>query len=120
MAFQLNSTVFTRDPHLHNLFAHAERILEMKPSAMPSDSEACKILKAAHAMQLVTVITFLPTILNQLFVLLTCNVSDEIGLYIIRLLVHIINMVHEAGRKEILQAYVKVKSVTYHELKFFI
>ncbi|XP_033225104.1 dedicator of cytokinesis protein 9 isoform X4 [Belonocnema kinseyi] len=107
LAFQLNSTVFTRDPHLHNLFAHAERILETKPSAMPSDSEACKILKAAHAMQLVTVVTFLPTILNQLFALLTCNVSDEIGLCIIRLLVHIINMVHEAGRKEILQAYVK-------------
>ncbi|XP_043462362.1 dedicator of cytokinesis protein 9 isoform X3 [Leptopilina heterotoma] len=107
VGFQLNSTVFTRDAHLHNLFAHAERILETKPSALPSDSETCKILKAAHAIQLVTVITFLPTILNQLFALLTCNVSDEIGLCIIRLLVHIINMVHEAGRKEILQAYVK-------------
>ncbi|XP_066583188.1 dedicator of cytokinesis protein 9 isoform X2 [Prorops nasuta] len=107
VGLQLISTVFTRDPHLHNLFAHAERILDTKPSVMPSDSETCKILKAAHAVQLVTVITFLPTILNQLFALLTCNVSEEVGLYIIRVLIHIINMIQEAGRKDILQAYIK-------------
>ncbi|XP_015607279.1 dedicator of cytokinesis protein 9 isoform X3 [Cephus cinctus] len=107
VGFQLISTVFTRDPHLHNLFAHAERILGTKPSAMPSDSETCKILKAAHAIQLVTAITFLPTILNQLFTLLIVTSSEEVGLYIIRVLIHIINMVHEAGRKEILQAYAK-------------
>ncbi|XP_018313730.1 dedicator of cytokinesis protein 9 isoform X2 [Mycetomoellerius zeteki] len=107
VSFQLISTVFTRDLHLHNLFIHAERILDTKPSTTPSDSETCKILKAAHAVQLVTVITFLPTILNQLFVLLTCNTSQEVGLYVIRVLIHFINMVHEAGRKEILQAYIK-------------
>lgn len=76
---------------------------------MPSDTETCKILKAAHAIQLVTAITFLPTILNQLFTLLTYNIGEEVGLYIIRVLIHIINMIHEAGRKEILQAYIKVK-----------
>ncbi|XP_023290391.1 dedicator of cytokinesis protein 9 isoform X2 [Orussus abietinus] len=107
VGFQLISTVFTKDPHLHNLFAHAERILETKPSAVPSDSETCKILKAAHAIQLVTAITFLPTILNQLFALLISNTSEDVELYIIRVLVHIINLVHDAGRKEILQAYVK-------------
>ena len=109
VSFQLISTVFTRDPHLHNFFVHAERILDTKPSAVPSDLETCKILKAAHAIQLVTAITFLPTILNQLFALLTCNTSEEVGLYIIRVLIHIINLVHQAGRKEILQAYVKVR-----------
>lgn len=109
VAFQLISTVFTRDPHLYNLFAHAERILDTRPSVMPSDTETCKILKAAHAIQLVTAITFLPTILNQLFTLLTYNIGEEVGLYIIRVLIHIINMIHEAGRKEILQAYIKVK-----------
>ncbi|XP_035734604.1 dedicator of cytokinesis protein 9-like isoform X2 [Vespa mandarinia] len=107
VAFQLISTVFTRDPHLYNLFAHAERILDTRPSVMPSDTETCKILKAAHAIQLVTAITFLPTILNQLFTLLTYNIGEEVGLYIIRVLIHIINMIHEAGRKEILQAYIK-------------
>jgi len=82
---------------------------------MPSDSETCKILKAAHAIQLVTVITFLPTILNQLFVLLTCNTSQEVGLYVIRVLIHFINMVHQAGRKDILQAYIKVESDAFLE-----
>lgn len=41
--------------------------------------------------------------------LLTCNISQEVGLYVIRVLIHFINMVHEAGRKEILQAYIKVE-----------
>jgi hypothetical protein len=95
--------------HLHNLFTHAEKIIDPMPVAVPSDSETCKILKAAHAMQLVTIITFLPTILNQLFTLLTCNVSDEVGQHTVRLLIHIINMIHEAGRQEILLAYVKVR-----------
>lgn len=105
------STVFTRDVHLHNLFAHMERILDTKLGAVPADSETCKILKAAHAVQLVTVITFLPTILNQLFTLLTCTTNEEVGWYIIRVLIHFINMVHEAGRKETLQAYIKVNIV---------
>ncbi|XP_006571706.1 dedicator of cytokinesis protein 9 isoform X1 [Apis mellifera] len=107
VAFQLISTVFTRDVHLHNLFAHMERILDTKLGAVPADSETCKILKAAHAVQLVTVITFLPTILNQLFTLLISTTNEEVGLYIIRVLIHFINMVHEAGRKETLQAYIK-------------
>ncbi|XP_014295486.1 dedicator of cytokinesis protein 9 isoform X2 [Microplitis demolitor] len=107
VSFQLASTVFTRDPHLHNLFIHAEKILDNKLSGIPSDSETCKILKAAHAIQLVTAITFLPTILNQLFSLLTCNPSDEVGLYIIRLLIHIINLIYKAQRKDIINAYVK-------------
>ncbi|KAK0080760.1 hypothetical protein PV326_008002, partial [Microctonus aethiopoides] len=107
VSFQLLSTVFTRDSHLHNLFVHAERILDNKLSGIPSDSETCKILKAAHAIQLPTAITFLPTILNQLFSLLTCNLSEEVGLYIIRVLIYIINLIYKAGRKEILQAYVK-------------
>ncbi|XP_012262836.2 dedicator of cytokinesis protein 9 isoform X6 [Athalia rosae] len=104
---QLVSTVFARDQHLHNLFSHAERLLDTKPSAMPSESETCKILKAAHAIQMVTAITFLPTILNQLFTLLIFTTNEDVGSYIIRVLIHIINMVHEAGRKETLQAYVK-------------
>lgn len=78
---------------------------------MPSESETCKILKAAHAIQKVTAITFLPTILNQLFTLLIFTTNEEVGSYIIRVLIHIINLVHEAGRKETLQAYVKVMIV---------
>ena len=66
-------------------------------------------MQAAHAIQLPTAITFLPTILNHLFGLLVVTTSEEIGLNVIRVLIHIIHMIDEAGRKEILQAYVKVR-----------
>ena len=107
------STVFTKDIHLHNLFAHAEKILDPKSHALPSDSETCKILNAAHDIQLVAAIKFLPTILNQLFVLLTCNISDEVGHCIVRLIIHIVNLIHEAGRHEIILAYIKVHTKIY-------
>lgn len=99
----------TTDQHLHNLFAHTERILQQsKSTALPAESETCKILKAAHAIQVKSVITFLPTILNQLFTLLVNTNSEPIGLNVIRLLVNLIHtVVEEAERKELLQSYVK-------------
>ncbi|RZC34337.1 dedicator of cytokinesis protein 9 [Asbolus verrucosus] len=112
VGFNLYSTVNTKDQHLFNLFSHAERLLDPKPSALPSEIETCKILKALHAIQLTTLITFLPTLLNQLFTLLVATSSEEIGLNIIRVLINLVNMVYEAGRKEILQAYVKYVFVT--------
>lgn len=74
---------------------------------MPSENETCKILKALHAIQLTTLITFLPTLLNHLFNLLCGTTNDEIGLNIIRVMINLIHMVHDAGRKDILQSYVK-------------
>jgi hypothetical protein len=65
-------------------------------------------LQATHAIQLPTAVTFLPTLLNHLFSLLVVTSNEEIGLNIIRVLIHIIHMIHQAGRKEVLQAYVKV------------
>jgi hypothetical protein len=43
--FQLMSTVVTTDQHLHNLFAHTDRMLERATSPPPSETEICKILK---------------------------------------------------------------------------
>lgn len=123
VGFQLYSTVFTKDQHLHNLFAHTEKLLDVKPPQLTSDSETCKVLKAAHAIQLTAAITFLPTLLNHLFTLLIVSSSEEVGLNIIRVLIHIVHMIHEAGRKDILQSYVKFvfvpptvqSSTTVHE-----
>nr|CAD7394742.1 unnamed protein product [Timema cristinae] len=119
VGFQLVSTVVTRDQHLHNMFSHTDRLLDPKSTSLPSESETCKILKAAHAIQLPYCITFLPTLLNHLFSLLVVTTSEEVGLNIIRVLIHMIHMIHEAGRKEVLQAYIKfvfvppsVKSLT--------
>lgn len=109
MAFRLESTVLTTDQHLHNLFAHSERLLQFgKITAMPAESETCKILKAAHAIQVKSTITFLPTILNQLFTLLVTTTSEDIAVNVIRLLINLIHTVaEEAGRKELLNSYVK-------------
>lgn len=99
----------TTDQHLHNLFVHSERLLQRsKAVAMPAESETCKILKAAHAIQVKSVITFLPTVINHLFNLLVNTDSEDIGLNVIRLLVNLMHMViEEAGRRELLNAYVK-------------
>ncbi|XP_046801716.1 dedicator of cytokinesis protein 9 isoform X4 [Lucilia cuprina] len=108
VALRMDSTVHTADQHLHNLFAHSERLLEGgKTTAMPAETETCKILKAAHAIDITTLINYLPTILNELFTLLVHTQSEEVGLNIIRLLINIIHMItEEAGRKELLTSYV--------------
>ncbi|KAL1490945.1 hypothetical protein ABEB36_011614 [Hypothenemus hampei] len=105
--FNLVSTVNTRDQHLFNLFVHSEKLLQFKPSSIPSESETCKILKALHAIHLATLITFLPTLFNQLFVLLVETVSEEIGLNVIRVMINLVNMLCESNRKDVLNSYVK-------------
>nr|CAH7754240.1 unnamed protein product [Callosobruchus chinensis] len=123
IAFNLVSTINTKDQHLYNLFTHAEKLLDTKPSVVPAESETCKILKALHAIHLTTLITFLPTLFNQLFTLLVVTSSEEIGLNIIRVLINLVNMLYEANRRDILQSYVKYvfvlpdikKNSTVHE-----
>lgn len=61
-------------------------------------------------MPVSSAIAFLPTLLNQLFSLLVRSPSSDVGVNIIRLLVHIVHLVHEADSAEALQTYVKVNS----------
>lgn len=104
----LDSTVLSRDQHLHNLFCHAEKLSQIQPAALPADADTCKILKAAHATQLSTLIAFLPTILNQLFeILITLKSDSEVSYQIVKLLVHLVHMLNDAGRKDLLDSYVK-------------
>lgn len=64
--------------------------------------------QASHAIDLTTVINFLPTLLNQLFNLLTLTTSKDIAVNIIRLLVHLVDSIQESGRCEALNIYIKV------------
>ncbi|XP_017854230.1 dedicator of cytokinesis protein 9 isoform X11 [Drosophila busckii] len=109
VALRLDSTVLTADQHLHNFFAHSERLLEGgKTGAVPAETETCKILKATHAIDMRSLINYLPTLLNELFTLLVHTQSEEIGLNVIRLLTNIIHLISDqAKRAELLQAYVK-------------
>lgn len=67
----LDSTVATRDVHLHNLFSQIERLIKMSsPPTSPTPPpwhDVCNALKTAHAIDLTSLIAFMPTILNQLF-----------------------------------------------------
>lgn len=93
---------------MHNLFAHAERLLAPnRLSVVPAESETCKILKASHAIQVATIISYLPTILDELFILLVHTTSEDIGLNIVRLLINLIHIVAEDERKDLLINYVK-------------
>lgn len=109
VGLRLDSTVLTADQHLHNFFAHCERLLEGgKTGALPAETETCKILKATHAIDMKSLINYLPTLLNELFTLLVHTQSEEIGLNVIRLLTNIIHLISDqAKRTELLSAYVK-------------
>ncbi|KAI8427626.1 hypothetical protein MSG28_002111 [Choristoneura fumiferana] len=109
----LDSTVATRDAHLHNLFVQAERLIRTNsPPTSPSPppwNDVCNALKAAHAIKLSALVAFLPTILNQLFELMTVEKSytPDMGYQIVKLIVHFIHMIHDYGRKDLLDSYVK-------------
>ncbi|EDV99138.1 GH13199 [Drosophila grimshawi] len=120
VGLRLDSTVLTADQHLHNFFAHCERLLEGgKTGALPAETETCKILKAAHAIDMRSLINFLPTLLNELFTLLVHTQSEEIGQNVIRVLTNIIHLISDdAKRTELLAAYVKyVFNAPYYSQK---
>jgi dedicator of cytokinesis protein 9/10/11 len=104
----LDSTVLTRDTHLQNLFSHAEKLVQPQIGSMPPETETCKILKAAHAIQLTTLIQFLPTIFNQLFeVLAMVQGTSDVGVQVVRLMVHLVHMICDIGRKDLMDSYIK-------------
>lgn len=115
---------------MQNLFAHVERLENSKTTITPSQSETCKILKvrddklftiesssliiivntfqASHAIDLISVINFFPTLFNQLFNILAYTNCTNIAVNIIRLLIHIVDSIQESGHSDTLNIYIKV------------
>lgn len=108
--FKLVSTVYTKDQHLQNFFVHCQKLLENR--VLGPDTETSTLLKALHAVDGSTVVHFLPTILNQLFKLIVCTGNEEVALNAVRVLIHVVNSVHEAGKEDILHSYVQFMFVT--------
>ncbi|XP_062373625.1 dedicator of cytokinesis protein 9-like isoform X2 [Sardina pilchardus] len=100
----LVSTIYSQDQHLHNFFQHWQN-MEISPQA--SDGELVKFLKSLHAMQGHVMINFLPTILNQLFHVLTSATHEEVAVNVTRVMVHIVAQCHEEGLEHYLRSYVK-------------
>uniref|UniRef100_A0A8C5H908 Dedicator of cytokinesis protein 9-like n=1 Tax=Gouania willdenowi TaxID=441366 RepID=A0A8C5H908_GOUWI len=105
----LVSTVYTQDQHLHNFFHHCQST-EMSEQA--SDGELVKYLKSLHAMEGHVMVNFLPTILNQLFCVLTRATYEDVAVNVTRVMVHVVAQCHEEGLEHYLRSYVKIYSTT--------
>uniref|UniRef100_A0AAY4CTK6 Dedicator of cytokinesis protein 9 n=1 Tax=Denticeps clupeoides TaxID=299321 RepID=A0AAY4CTK6_9TELE len=100
----LVSTVYTQDQHLHNFFHHCQ---STESAAQGSGGELVKFLKSLHAMESHVMIKFLPTVLNQLFRVLTSTTHEEVAVNVTRVMIHIVSQCHEEGLEHYLRSYVK-------------
>uniref|UniRef100_A0A8P4GPU7 Dedicator of cytokinesis 9b n=1 Tax=Dicentrarchus labrax TaxID=13489 RepID=A0A8P4GPU7_DICLA len=100
----LVSTIYTQDQHLHNFFHHCQ---SMEMSEQASEGELVKYLKSLHAMEGHVMVNFLPTILNQLFCVLTRATHEDVAVNVTRVMVHIVAQCHEEGLEHYLRSYVK-------------
>uniref|UniRef100_A0A7N8XP70 Dedicator of cytokinesis 9b n=1 Tax=Mastacembelus armatus TaxID=205130 RepID=A0A7N8XP70_9TELE len=100
----LVSTIYSQDQHLHNFFHHCQSI-EMSEQA--SEGELIKYLKSLHAMEGHVMVNFLPTILNQLFSVLTRATHEDVAVNVTRVMVHVVAQCHEEGLEHYLRSYTK-------------
>ncbi|GBN28755.1 Dedicator of cytokinesis protein 9, partial [Araneus ventricosus] len=134
VSFILVSTVNSKDHHLHNFFSQCQRLRESKipeieannsnkqeDSLIAPGSEVgrevskyvkvqhgmTKTLKTLHAVDMSAIIHFLPTLLNELFNLIVMTSNEDVALNTVRVLIHIVHGVHEAGKNDILHTYVQ-------------
>uniref|UniRef100_A0A9J8A316 Dedicator of cytokinesis 9a n=1 Tax=Cyprinus carpio carpio TaxID=630221 RepID=A0A9J8A316_CYPCA len=91
------------DQHLHNFFHHCQSIA----STGLSEGELIKYLKSLHAMEAHVMVKFLPTILNQLFRVLTISSQDDVAVNVSRVMIHVVAQCHEEGLEHHLRSYVK-------------
>ncbi|XP_075905426.1 dedicator of cytokinesis protein 9 isoform X2 [Nelusetta ayraudi] len=100
----LVSTVYTQDQHLHNFFQHCQ---STETSEQASEGELVKYLKSLHAMEGHVMVNFLPTVLNQLFCVLTRATHEDVAVNVTRVMVHVVAQCHEEGLEHYLRSYVK-------------
>ncbi|XP_020568678.1 dedicator of cytokinesis protein 9 isoform X13 [Oryzias latipes] len=100
----LVSTIYTQDQHLHNFFHHCQHIAS---GAQVLGGELVKYLKSLHAMESHVMIKFLPTVLNQLFRVLTSATQEDVAVNVTRVMIHVVAQCHEEGLEHYLRSYVK-------------
>ncbi|XP_061183678.1 dedicator of cytokinesis protein 9-like isoform X1 [Saccostrea echinata] len=119
----LQSTVYTKDQHLHNFFYHCQKIENAlmpgtdvdslnkikldKPTMDLEKTFLSNSVKSLHAVDVLTYVQFLPTVLNQLFSLLVKTISDDVALNAVKVLIHIVTEVSLADKQDALKSYVK-------------
>ncbi|XP_047440248.1 dedicator of cytokinesis protein 11 isoform X2 [Mugil cephalus] len=105
------STIYPQDLHLHKFFQHCQL---MRTTSEGNQAELIKYLKCLHAMETHVIITFLPTVLMQLFEVLTAATKEahEIAVNSLRVIIHIVSRCHEEGLEHYLRSFVKYVFVT--------
>uniref|UniRef100_A0A4W6D4N4 Dedicator of cytokinesis 11 n=1 Tax=Lates calcarifer TaxID=8187 RepID=A0A4W6D4N4_LATCA len=101
------STIYAQDLHLHKFFQHCQL---MRTTSEGNPAELIKYLKCLHAMETHVIINFLPTVLMQLFEVLTAanKEAHEIAVNSLRVIIHIVSRCHEEGLEHYLRSFVKV------------
>ncbi|XP_056115262.1 dedicator of cytokinesis protein 11 isoform X1 [Rhinichthys klamathensis goyatoka] len=119
------STIYTQDLHLHNFFQHCQL---MRSASQGNPAELVKYLKCLHAVETQVIIKFLPTVLVQLFGVLTManKEGQDIAVNSTRVIIHIVSQCHEEGLEHHLRSFLKYvfrinnasseNSVTTHEV----
>ncbi|KAG1959352.1 dedicator of cytokinesis protein [Pimephales promelas] len=118
------STIYTQDLHLHNFFQHCQL---MRSASQGNPAELVKYLKCLHAVETQVIIKFLPTVLVQLFGVLTManKEGQDIAVNSTRVIIHIVSQCHEECLEHHLRSFVKYvfrintsseNSVTTHEV----
>uniref|UniRef100_A0A8C5LWK2 Dedicator of cytokinesis 9 n=1 Tax=Leptobrachium leishanense TaxID=445787 RepID=A0A8C5LWK2_9ANUR len=100
----LVSTVYAQDQHLHNFFQYCQKT---ESGAQAMGNELVKYLKSLHAMEGHVMITFLPTILNQMCRVLTRTSQEDVAVNVTRVMIHVVSQCHEEGLESCLRSYVK-------------
>uniref|UniRef100_A0A4W6D364 Dedicator of cytokinesis 11 n=1 Tax=Lates calcarifer TaxID=8187 RepID=A0A4W6D364_LATCA len=98
------STIYAQDLHLHKFFQHCQL---MRTTSEGNPAELIKYLKCLHAMETHVIINFLPTVLMQLFEVLTAanKEAHEIAVNSLRVIIHIVSRCHEEGLEHYLRSF---------------
>ncbi|XP_077355806.1 dedicator of cytokinesis protein 11 isoform X1 [Festucalex cinctus] len=102
MRSRVVSTIYAQDLHLHKFFLHCQLMRDNR-------AELIRYLKCLHAMETHVIVHFLPTVLMQLFDVLSTATKEgqEIAVNSLRVIIHIVSRCHEEGLENYLRSFVK-------------
>ncbi|XP_076828066.1 dedicator of cytokinesis protein 11 isoform X3 [Brachyhypopomus gauderio] len=105
------STVYTQDLHLHNFFEYCQ---QMRSTSEGNPTDLIKYLKCLHAVDPPVIIKFLPTVLVQLFNVLTTarKEAQDIAVNSTRVIIHVVSQCHEEGLEHYLRSFLKYVFLT--------
>nr|XP_032830786.1 dedicator of cytokinesis protein 9-like isoform X3 [Petromyzon marinus] len=100
----LVSSIYTKDQYLHNFMQQCEFT---KYGTLTAPRDLLNSIKSLNAIEGHAMISFMPTLLTQLFRLLTLTAQEEILLTTTSFLVHFVDRCHEEEQDHHLHSYTR-------------